>query len=164
MWRYILIFYLFMVMDVVGIGSIWDIAAYGLDINWDQINLIPFQSNGVMTYMLNIILFMPMGFLLPLIWGKYRTISLTVLTGFLFSLSIELGQLFNHRLTDIDDIFMNVLGTVIGFGIWYLFNKWFKTKPKEANVFPDKPLLYLALTVLGTILLNNWRLTVALYR
>lgn len=163
-WRYALILYLFMVMRAVGIGSIWDITAYGLNINRDQINLIPFASGGVTTYILNIILFMPLGFLLPFIWGKYRAMGRTALVGFLFSLAIELGQLFNHRLTDIDDIMMNSLGAVAGFSIWYILHKLRPYGPRETNIFPDSPLPYLILALLGSFFLYHWRLAVLIYR
>lgn len=162
LWRYILIFYLSMVMTAVRMGSIWDIVANGLVINWDQINLVPFGSEAVMTYLLNIVLLMPLGFLLPFIWNANRTFSRTLLAGFLLSLSIELGQLVNYRLTDIDDIMMNVLGTAVGFGLWALFHKRFQTKPKEADIFADQPLVYLLLVVLGNFFLESWRLTVHL--
>lgn len=37
--------------------------------------------------------------------------------------------MFNFRATDVDDLMMNTLGTVIGFGIYYiLFVKIFKNK------------------------------------
>lgn len=156
-WRYIFILYLYMVMNVVGMGSIWEIGKYDSIIRLDEIKLIPFQSEGLLTYILNIIMLTPLGFLLPLIWKKYRVISKTVIAGFLFSLSIELGQLFNRRSTEIDDILMNVLGAILGFGIWLLFNKLFKSKPKDVNVFRDEPLIYLLLSVLGTFFLYNWR-------
>lgn len=156
-WRYILILYIYMVMDVVGMGSIWEIGKYGSIIRMDEIKLIPFQSEGFLTYILNIIMLMPLGFLLPLIWEKYRTISKTIMAGFLFSLSIELGQLFNRRSTEIDDVLMNVLGAILGFSTWLIFNKLFKSKPKHVNVFKDEPLVYLFLSVLGTFLLYNWR-------
>ncbi|PWJ51713.1 Glycopeptide antibiotics resistance protein [Faecalicatena contorta] len=156
-WRYILIFYIYMVMDVVGMGSIWEIGKYESIIRVEEIKLIPFQSEGFLTYILNIIMLMPLGFLLPLIWKKYRTILKTIIAGFFFSLSIELGQLFNRRSTEIDDVLMNVLGTILGFSIWLIFNKLFKSKPKDINVLKDEPLVYLVLSVLGTFLLYNWR-------
>ena len=56
--------------EAAGIGTIWDLIAYGkLD---NSINLIPISSEGAMTYILNIIMFMPFGFLLPLIWKNFR--------------------------------------------------------------------------------------------
>ena len=159
LWRYVFLLYLCMVMRAVFMGSVWDLASNG-PIRWADVNLVPFQSENLMQYALNVLLFMPLGFLLPLIWGKYRMVSHTLLAGFLFTLFIELGQLFNHRLTDIDDILMNMLGTAIGFGLWYGFDRLFHIKPREANFFPDTPLLYLALTVFGSFFLDNWRLTV----
>ena len=45
-------------------------------------NLIPFSSEGAMTYILNIIMFMPLGFLLPLIWENFRNAKKVVLMGF----------------------------------------------------------------------------------
>lgn len=156
-WRYILLLYLYLVMKVVGMGSIWEFGKYGSLIRLDEINLIPFQSDGYMTYILNVIMLMPLGFLLPLIWGNYRKITKTVVAGFLLSLSIELGQLFNRRVTDIDDLMMNSLGAAVGFGIWFIFNKLFKTTPRDKRIFADKPLVYIFLAVLGTFLLFNWR-------
>ncbi|MDL2319381.1 VanZ family protein [Eubacteriales bacterium OttesenSCG-928-A19] len=163
-WRYAFILYLFLVMRAVGLGSVWDIAAYGVELNWSQINLIPFGSEGVRTYLLNIALFMPLGFLLPLLWGRYRSGRRTALTGFLLSLSIELCQIFNHRLTDIDDILMNVLGTALGYGLWRLLDRRAGIAPREAGIFPDRAELYLILAVLGSFFLFNWRLSVLMYR
>ena len=101
------------VQEAAGIGSIWDLITYGkLD---NSINLIPFSSEGAMTYILNIIMFMPLGFLLPLIWENFRNAKKVVLMGFLMSLTIEICQLFNIRTTDIDDLMMNTLGALVGY-------------------------------------------------
>ena len=69
-WIYIYMFYGYLaVQEAAGIGTIWDLITYGkLD---NSINLIPFSSEGAMTYNLNIIMFMPLGFLLPLIWKNF---------------------------------------------------------------------------------------------
>ncbi len=156
-WRYTFILYIYLVMTVVGVGSIWEIGKFGSVIRLDEINLIPFQSEGFATYVLNITMFMPLGFLLPLLWKKYRAISKTAVVGLFFSLSIEAGQLFNRRKTDIDDLLMNVLGATLGFSIWAIFNKLYKAKEKDIKVFYDEPLMYLALSILGTFFLYNWR-------
>ncbi|GAE02587.1 VanZ-like protein [Clostridium botulinum B str. Osaka05] len=37
-----------------------------------DINLIPFKDGFRIENILNIVLFMPLGFLLPTLWGKYR--------------------------------------------------------------------------------------------
>jgi len=155
-WRYVLILYIFLVLDIVGIGTMWEIGKYDSVIRLDEIHLLPFQSEGLFTYVTNVILFMPLGFLLPLLWEKYRALQKTIAAGFLFSLSIEIGQLFSRRQTDIDDLLMNVLGTILGFCIWLLLGKLFKTKPRTLNAYKDDPLMYICLSVFGTFLLYNW--------
>ncbi len=66
--------------------------------------------------LLNVAMFCPMGFLLPLLGRKFRKWYLTILTGFGSSLVIELLQLATGRgICDVDDLFANTLGTAIGF-------------------------------------------------
>ena len=124
-WIYIYMFYGYLaVQEAAGIGTIWDLITYGkLD---NSINLIPFSSEGAMTYILNIIMFMPLGFLLPLIWENFRNAKKVVLMGFLMSLAIEICQLFNIRTTDIDDLLMNTLGALVGYCCWKVFSLIFR--------------------------------------
>lgn len=157
-WSYIFILYLCMALDVAGGGGIWDIGYYDSVIRIEEINLIPFQSEGAMTYILNIIMFMPLGFLLPLLWKQYEKIVRVIAAGAGFSFLIEVGQLFNRRKTDIDDLTMNVIGTMLGFVICYVFHKIFRTKHKEQDsVSPAEPIAYIILAVLGKFFLYNGR-------
>lgn len=155
----IFLLYIYLVLSVAGIGSIWDLGRYDTLIRLEEINLLPFQSEGILTYFLNIIMFMPLGFLLPFIWKKYRNPLKILFTGLGLSLSIELCQLFNRRNTDIDDLLMNTLGAIIGYGVWILFKKRFKKlNKKEGALSQHEPLIYLLLAVSGKFLLYNWRL------
>lgn len=77
-------------------------------------------------YFKNMLLFVPFGFLLPLLWKRERLVEKTVSIGFLFSLFIELIQLFSFRATDIDDLLMNTLGT---WGGYLLFKVILKIMP-----------------------------------
>lgn len=159
-WVYIFLMYLYLTLSVAGIGSIWDIGHYDRIIRLEEINLIPFQSDGIMTYVLNIIMFLPLGFLIPLIWKQYRNSLKILLIGFGFSLSIEICQLFNRRNTDIDDLIMNTLGAVAGYFIWKLTKRLFRNiNQKAISLSRLEPVIYLALAVLGEVLLFNWRLT-----
>ena len=125
---YVFVYYLTGVLSFTGIPSIMDIVhnsfgiitPKGLNIPPDEINLIPFLwiTEGVRPYIENILLFMPLGFMLPCIWKKYEVLWKTALSGITFSLIIELCQLFNGRITDIDDLLMNTLGALIG---WVIF-------------------------------------------
>jgi len=127
---YIFVYYLTGVVSFTGVPSIMDIVynSYGiitpkgLNIPPDEINLIPFRwiSEGVRTYIENMLLFIPLGFMLPCIWKKYKVLWKTALSGITVSLIIELSQLFNRRITDIDDLLMNTLGALIGWAIFRL--------------------------------------------
>lgn len=64
---------------------------------------------------LNIILFIPLGIMLPFLWKKYNTLRATLLFGFCMSLAIELLQIFTYRATDINDLIANTLGAVVGY-------------------------------------------------
>lgn len=156
-WSYIFMFYCYeAVQDAAGIGTIWDFLAYGkLD---ETINLVPFSSEGALTYILNIIMFMPLGFLLPLIWDSFRKPRKVILTGFFMSLGIELCQLFCLRVTDVDDLIMNTIGTVAGYLIWLLWKRIFPKAGKDSlELCRNEPILYLTLGMLGIVLLYNWR-------
>jgi Glycopeptide antibiotics resistance protein len=133
---YIFVFYLSVVLGFTGIPSIRDIVhnnfgnitPIGLTIPPDEINLIPFHwiTEGVRAYIENIeniLLFIPLGFMLPCIWKKYEVLWQTALFGLTFSLIIELSQLFNLRVTDIDDLLMNTLGALIGCVIFRLLKE-----------------------------------------
>lgn len=99
------------VLSVVGILSINTLT---IDLS---INIIPIIDiiNGLKTTVLNIILFIPLGFLLPLIWNNFRSAKSTVLFGFGLSLVIEISQIFTYRTTDIDDLITNTVGTLLGY-------------------------------------------------
>ncbi|MGE8082011.1 VanZ family protein [Peribacillus loiseleuriae] len=64
----------------------------------------------------NIILFIPLGFILVLKFKKINTLFSVVLVGILSSTLIEFIQLLlPNRAFDIDDIILNGLGSMIGF-------------------------------------------------
>lgn len=69
---------------------------------------------------LNIIMFVPAGLLLPLVWEKYGKLKETAGYGFLLSLLIECSQLLCWRVTDINDLIMNTFGAVVGWMVWRL--------------------------------------------
>ena len=156
-WVYIYMFYGYLaVQEAAGIGSIWDLITYGkLD---NSINLIPFSSEGAITYILNIIMFMPLGFLLPLIWENFRNAKKVVLMGFLMSLTIEICQLFNIRTTDIDDLMMITLGALVGYCCWKVFSLVFRNAgTKCVEIKKSEPVIYMFGGILGLFLLYNWR-------
>ncbi|WP_054026194.1 VanZ family protein [Bacillus sp. FJAT-28004] len=64
----------------------------------------------------NIIIFIPFGFLLPVIAGKKLNIVQLITFSFLLSLCLELIQLFSRIGSfDVDDLLLNTLGAILGF-------------------------------------------------
>lgn len=73
----------------------------------------------------NIAVFAPFGFGLTATFQYFnarRFFPLAIVaTGFLFSLGIEIAQLqLPSRITDIDDLILNTLGTIAGLALWYV--------------------------------------------
>lgn len=65
----------------------------------------------------NISLFVPIGFLFPTLWKNVSMKHILIIALF-SSLCIELLQLPQARGTDIDDLWLNVIGAVVGFWIY----------------------------------------------
>jgi glycopeptide antibiotics resistance protein len=71
----------------------------------------------------NIVLFVPLGILLPFLSEKFYSLKKILLTAFVCSLSIEIVQFIStyfgsYRSVDIDDIILNTLGALLGFTIY----------------------------------------------
>ncbi|MDE6607643.1 MAG: VanZ family protein [Lachnospiraceae bacterium] len=72
----------------------------------------------------NVVVFMPLGMFLPWIWRRFRNFADTFLAAFLFSLSIEIFQLFSaFGAFDVDDILLNCAGSIIGYLIYMIGEK-----------------------------------------
>ena len=112
-------YYFFGILTVTGIG-------YTSTISFrPRISLIPFLGmiSGPIDTILNVVLFVPFGFFLPLLYKKYHHIKTVVLTGFLFSLSVEIVQMFGWGSTDINDLITNTVGVCLGYLVYYLLSK-----------------------------------------
>lgn len=163
MWTYIMMLYVWLVFSVTGIGSVWDIISKGgpvAAVQQANINFVPFQSEGMFTYSMNILMFMPLGFLLPYVWREYRNLLKTALIGALFSIFIELAQLPTNRLADIDDLMMNTLGAVLGYLAWKMIGKCFFNRNERRRTISlgnFEPIVYLILAGVCNFLFYNWR-------
>lgn len=64
----------------------------------------------------NILLFVPIGSMLPFVWRKCRNLLYCLLSGSVLSVLIEGIQYFTKRgYTQLDDIIANTVGAIIGF-------------------------------------------------
>ena len=81
---------------------------------------------------LNILMFVPLGFILPLFLKKCEKWYITYLIGFASTLFIEVTQLISKRgIFEFDDILNNTLGCMIGYGIVMIFIIAFKKKNQK---------------------------------
>jgi len=111
-----------------------------------ETNLIPFKVlfqtynevfvNGYINYFLinflgNIILFIPFGLFIPLLWKTSN--KKTLFIGFCSSLFIEICQLFLARGTDVDDLILNTTGVLLGLIIYKFLKKHFKSFVEKFN-------------------------------
>lgn len=150
------LFFTFVMTVVFLLTGVSPISGFHTDIRINEISYIPAVStfemvkevfntarvenipgNEVMLYLGanifgNILMFGPLGLLLPLLWKCFRKFSKTVLFGFLVSFAIECSQLFLARGTDIDDLILNTIGTMLGYLTFVIFHKLF---PKFTEKF-----------------------------
>ena len=93
-----------------------------------QYQFFPFWSYDVLNYkiiaqlILNILMFVPIGFLLGTIMKEIRWMQVIEI-GCLLSAAIEILQLLTRRgVCNIDDVIHNTIGCAIGYGIFRLCN------------------------------------------
>lgn len=112
---------------------------------WEQVrsnlNLVPFRTLKLFSELLtdhrphlvraavvnlfgNVIMFIPLGFLLPLVFGKLRKLWKVLLITALIITFVEILQLFTLvGSCDIDDLILNLLGAAMGYWLCRLFRK-----------------------------------------
>ena len=107
-----------------------------------------FSTKNWANVLLNIAMFVPLGFLLPLLGKRFRKWYLTIPAGFATSLTIELLQLAMGRgICDVDDLFCNALGAAIGYFAVMATLALFNEKGNRA-----KPMLnYIALLLIPIV-------------
>lgn len=82
------------------------------------------RSSAVVNIWGNIIMFIPLGFFLSLIWKKLRRFIPHVIVTAAIIIVVELLQYITIRgSADIDDLFLNIIGSAIGFIIYTVYEK-----------------------------------------
>lgn len=150
--------YIAMVLDVTDSGTLYDLLrSGGLAIDTATVNLIPFSDPeySKVGYVLNVIMLMPFGFLVPTLFCSKRKLWKTALAGALFSVLIECSQLLNYRSTDVDDVILNTLGAVIGYGIYRLFSWLFRKDIGKTPCLPCESGVLMLAAFLGKFFLYN---------
>ena len=102
------------------------------DVSWSSHNYIPFREIfryefGTHLFYKNIfgnmLLFLPYGIFIAR-YIKLKDPWVLLIIAFITSLSIEVIQFLIGRVFDVDDIILNILGCILGFEIYKLFNNF----------------------------------------
>ena len=89
----------------------------------------PTMGEALLNLIGNTTMFIPLGIVWPAVFQKLNTHGKVMAAGFGVSLVIEVLQLpFFDRATDIDDLILNSLGFLMGYGIYLLVQKLRKGK------------------------------------
>lgn len=156
-----LVFYYYlcvMLTHIVGIPTLREcmrLSGLGESLFHPNINLLPFRDGFRLDSVLNMVLFMPLGFLCPLISKRYQRVKNTLFTGFGLSLTIEIAQLFTlYRATDIDDLLTNTIGTLLGYLCFRLLHRLEIGKSHAAHKRREpREMRYVPVGIIGIVLL-----------
>ena len=128
------------------------------DVSWSSSNFIPFKEMlryefGTKLFFKNVvgnmIMFIPFGFFTSYFLKLKKFYSVFILT-LLTSITIETTQLLIGRVFDIDDIFLNIIGGLIGYFIFKLIYKIkFLKKESIYNIIISVVLISIILYLLG---------------
>lgn len=106
--------YVCVLTGIFSVTGIPNIKYWKFDFSYNVIPMVDIFNNTTQ-YLLNVLMFMPIGFLLPLLWERYQGIKQVLKFGCFLTVFIETVQIFTFRATDIDDILTNLLGALLGY-------------------------------------------------
>lgn len=90
----------------------------------------PSMKDALLNLIGNTAMFIPLGIVWPCVFSRLNSHWKVIMAGFGVSLTIEILQLpFFDRATDIDDLILNTLGFLTGYGI-YLLTKMVRKRRK----------------------------------
>lgn len=138
-----LAYFLFAVcLIVISVPTVlWDLLSVvfgAYEVTLHTLNIVPFKfitenwdmgaRKQVTQIIANILMFVPLGFILPVVFPRVRAFARTAVCMLSFSFLIELVQYFIGRSADVDDLILNTVGGMVGYLIFYAFAVRFKDK------------------------------------
>ena len=110
---------------------LFQVVTFQDDVTWATNNFIPFKE--IMRYNItsrlffknvlgNMFMFLPFGFFVSY-YLKSEKLTLPVFLILIASISIEVVQLLIGRVFDVDDIILNILGGLMGYGLYAIIRK-----------------------------------------
>lgn len=118
-------------MEKIG-GNVQPLVIDAANIFNFRINLVPFVNlfdyeslrDALINFIGNAAMFIPVGIIWPIVFKELDTHKKAIAAGIGFSLVIEILQLpIYDRVSDIDDLILNSIGFLAGYGIYLLVKK-----------------------------------------
>ena len=132
------------VLVVVAVCAIMYVTVFSRNESGAGAYFVPFSSferakiqpEMYRSMLMNVFLFVPLGLSMPYVFGGgiAKRILLTILIGFLLSVTVEAIQYFGHLgMAETDDVICNTLGSAIGSCAYLLSLLWRKIFKKNSN-------------------------------
>ena len=108
------------------------------DVSWSGSNFIPFKEmfryeigskSFIKNILGNVLLFIPYGIAIAY-YVKTKKIRYSIILGLILSLTIEITQYLVGRVFDVDDIILNLIGSILGFSMYMLTSLFWSKFPK----------------------------------
>lgn len=142
-----LLFYLYIILlsyflffsEHYGRDCISEDYRYNLEFMKEIIRFIQYRDKvGLESFVVNILgnilAFTPFGFLLPMLSAKYRQFFFVAFLSLLFSLLVETIQmLFRVGIFDVDDLFLNTIGGILGYVFYLIIRMILKPRNKKSR-------------------------------
>ena len=154
-WVYIFLLYLALFYHVADVGTIENLRNFGGSAEFYSSSFADDMSSFAFYLMLSI----PLGVLLPLIWSEFRSTKIITMVSFAFSLIVKLSPLGTLQSVNIGDLFASTLGAVIGYllfkGVYIFLNKGidFNVRGRTSSFsIRYEAICYLILSFLGVFI------------
>lgn len=152
---------------IIYVMCLFYVVTFG-DVSWSTSNLVPFKE--MFRYQIgsklffknvvgNMIMFMPYGFFVSYFLKLQKPLSifgLSILTSF----TIEFTQLQIGRVFDVDDIILNIIGSLLGFFLYYFIMKIKEYLPSILKKQMIYNILIVILILIAILYLCNWKVGV----
>lgn len=90
------------------------------------------SSREMLQALANVVMFVPVGILVPILGGAKGVVRRTLLVAAVGGIAIEIGQFtvswllgFTYKVTDVDDVILNIAGAILGLGLFTLVGPLF---------------------------------------
>lgn len=123
-WVAVLVYVAFMIRAPYAVPRIVFEPFHALKLFLKDMNTAPSRGLGFLEgAVLNLLIFVPVGYLVPVLWNRVNRLWEVLLLGFCLSLGVELLQLVTLRgMFDLDDLMNNTIGAAVG---WVCYRQWF---------------------------------------